>query len=293
MNVNGSKSYQAIAHLIMVILSALSILPVILMLISSFTDENILVRNGYTFFPSKLSLEAYKYLWQQFSYILNAYMITILITAVGTAASLIITSMLAYPLSRTGLPFRKTLTYIVFFTILFNGGLVPTYLIYTEWFGIKNTLWGLLIPSLLMNGFNVLLMRTFFITNIPVAIIESANIDGAGELRIFLKVILPLSMPILATVGLFVAVAYWNDWINGLIYITNPYLFNIQNVLNRLLTDIQFMNSQVASKASLNRIPGTSVKMAIAMVALLPIVITYPFFQKYFVKGITIGAVKG
>lgn len=294
MNTRENRTVRTIAHVVLILLSLACILPFILMIMSSFTAENDIVRYGYTFLPRHYSLGAYQYLWVRSATIVRAYGITVLITAAGTLISLVVTMMLAYPLSRRDFPFRNALTFVVFFTLLFNGGLVPTYLLYTMYFHIKNTLMALLVPNLLMNGFNVLLARTFFMTNVPFSIIESASIDGAGEFKIFRSIVLPISLPIVATIGLFVGVGYWNDWYNGLIFLTDSSLFNIQNVLNNMLMNIQFLqqNSQVASNTSM-QLPATTVKMAIAVVGVLPILVIYPFFQKYFVKGITIGAIKG
>ena len=290
----SNRSIQSVAYVVLTILSLVCFLPFLLMIMSSFTAENDIVKYGYTFIPRHFSLGAYNYLGMQSETIFKAYGITVLITLIGTFLSLAMTMLMAYPLARRDFPWRKPLTFIVFFSLLFNGGLVPTYLLYTMYFGMKNTLLALLVPNLLMNGFNVLIARTFFMTNIPFSIIESASIDGAGEFRIFFSIILPISMPILATIGLFAGVGYWNDWYNGLIYLTNSNLYNIQNVLNNMLMDIQFLqqNSQVASNTT-TELPATTVKMAIAVIGALPILIIYPFFQKYFVKGITIGAVKG
>lgn len=293
---NEDKKFQVITNVFMMLLSIACIMPFILLIASSITDENSLIKNGYSYLPDKISFAAYTYLWGEASTIFRAYGITILITIIGTVLSLIITSMLAYPLSRKDLPLRKPLAFIVFFTMLFNGGLVPTYLIYTQGFHIKNTIFALIVPGLLMNAFNVMLMRTFFMTSIPDAIIESAKVDGAGEFKIFIKIILPLSLPIFATVGLFQGIAYWNDWYNGLIYITNPNLYSVQNILNRIITDAQFLSSgtlgsQITGAAV--SVPNTAVRMAIAVIAVIPILIAYPFFQKYFAKGITVGAVKG
>nr|WP_275422575.1 carbohydrate ABC transporter permease [Paenibacillus mucilaginosus] len=285
------------AHTVLILFSLTCFVPFVLLTMSSITDEQSILQHGYSFFPKDFSFEAYEYLWQQSSLIFNAYGITVLITVVGTAASLLITSLLAYPLSRRDLPGGTFFAFLVFFTLLFNGGLVPTYLVYTQVFEIKNTLWALIIPALLMKGFNVLLMRTFFMTTIPVPVLESASIDGASEFKLYYKIVLPLSLPIMATVGLFQALAYWNDWNNGLIYVTNPKLFSLQNVLNRLMSDIQFLasNSDFASNASesIAQLPSETFRMAIAVIAVVPILIAYPFFQKYFVKGMTIGAVKG
>jgi putative aldouronate transport system permease protein len=181
--------------------------------------------------------------------------------------------------------------------MLFNGGLVPSYLMWTRVFNIKNTILALIIPGLLMNAFNVLLMKNFFSTNIPKELIEAAQIDSAGEFRIFLKIILPLSLPIMATIGLFTGLAYWNDWINGLYYVTDSSLFSIQVLLSRILSDIQFLLSRTTSNgvntSNISSIPSVSIRMAIAVLGIIPIMIIFPFFQKYFVKGMTVGSVKG
>jgi putative aldouronate transport system permease protein len=296
MKLKKVEPIQLTAHIVLFLLSALSILPFLLLLISSFTDEATILNNGYSFFPAKFSLKAYEYLYQQSSLIVNGYKITILMTVVGTILSLIITIGLAYPLSRKELPFRNFFNFMVFFTLLFNGGLVPTYLMYTQAFHVKNTMWALLIPSLLMNGYNVIFARTYFQTNIPDAIIEAATVDGAGKLKTFGMIVLPLSFPIMATVGLFEAIGYWNDWYNGLIYLTKPELFSLQNILNRMMTDLQFLastNLGANSGSSTMNVPTTGMRMAIAVIGIVPIIIAYPFFQKYFVKGITLGAVKG
>lgn len=289
--------FEVVSNIISLTLSLSCILPFVLLIASSLTDNRTLDLFGYSFWPRKFSLEAYIYLFEQGKTLLRAYGITIFNTIIGTAVSLAITSMVAYPLSRKDYPLRNIQMFIVFFAILFNGGLVPTYLIYTQIFGIKNTLFGLIVPGLLMNGFNVLIMRTYFSSTVPSAVIESATIDGAGEFRIFLMIVLPLSLPIMAAIGLLVAVSYWNDWYNGFIYVTDPKLFSIQNLLNRMLQDIQFLqaNSAVSSEAgsAISQIPTTTVRMSIAVIGSLPVLIIYPFFQKYFQKGITIGAVKG
>jgi putative aldouronate transport system permease protein len=287
---------QYVSHVFLAILAAGSIIPFIILVASSLTEEASILKDGYAFWPKEFSLAAYEYLFNNSASILRAYGITVFVTVVGTVSSLAITSLLAYALSRRDLPYRNVFAFFVFFTLLFNGGLVPTYLVYTQIFDVKNTIWALIVPGLLMNGFNVLLMRTFFITSIPEPVIESARIDGAGEFRTFFSIILPLSLPILATIGLLQTIGYWNDWFNGLIYITEPSLFSIQNMLNRMLQDIQFLaTSNLGSNTSTAaaQIPTTGVRMAIAVIGVLPILIAYPFFQKYLVKGIALGSVKG
>lgn len=289
---------QWVSHSFLIILTISCIIPFVILISSSLTSEESLILDGYSFIPKEWSFAAYEYLISNFEQIGRAYGVTVFITIIGTTASLTITSLLAYAISRRDLPYRNVFAFFVFFTLLFNGGLVPTYLVYTEIFHIKNTIWALIVPGLLMNGFNVLLMRTFFMTSIPEPVIESARMDGAGEFRTFFSIVLPLSLPILATIGLLQTIIYWNDWFNGLVYITEPSLFSIQNLLNRMLQDIQFLTSNSSNLgsnagASAASIPTTAVQMAIAVIGVLPILIAYPFFQKYLVKGIAIGAVKG
>lgn len=293
----SGKLYQASIVLILTLFSLFCIIPLWLLLASSLTDDLDIIRDGYQFVPHKISLSAYQYLVHNSADILNAYGVTILITVVGTAAGLILTAMVAYPLSRKEMPFHRVLAFYVFFTMLFNGGLVPTYLLYVDYLDMKNTLMALIIPGLLMNGFFIILMRTFFATSIPAALIESAYIDGASELKIFYRIVLPLSTPVMATIGLFYVILYWNDWFNGLIYISNPKLYSLQNLLNRILLDVQFLqeSSQLsAHTGSLEaNLPLKSMRMAMAVIGIVPLLIAFPFFQKYFVKGLTVGAVKG
>lgn len=297
MKLNEDKIYGVVTKIILWIASLTSLVPFILLVSASFTDEDAIILNGYSLLPSVFSVNAYEYLFNKFDQIGRAYFVTIFVTVVGTAACLIITSAISYTLSRKDLPFRKPLMFFVFFTLLFNGGLVPTYLMYTQGFHLKNTIFALLIPMLLTNAYFILLMRTFFVVNIPFSLIEAAMIDGAGELKIYLDIVMPLSKPILATIGLFAGMAYWNDWFNGLIYLTEPKLFSIQNVLNKIITDAQFLsnNASIASAAaeSASKIPTYGVRMAMAVVGVLPIIIVYAFAQKYFVKGIALGGVKG
>lgn len=293
---NEVKRFQKIINVVLMLIAATCIIPFLLLVISSLTEEVSIVKNGYSFFPAKWSFAAYKYLEANASMILHAYGITVFVTVIGTAGSLILTTMLAYPLARKNLPHRNILTFIVVFTMLFNGGLVPTYLVYTQIFHIKDTIFALLVPSLLMSGFNVMLVRTYFVTSIPDALIEAAKIDGASEFTVFRKIALPLAVPIITTVGLLESIHYWNDWNNGLIYLTNSNLFSIQNLLNRMMQDIQFLanNSDLnaAAGAAATTLPTTTVRMAIAVVAVLPLFMAYPFFQRYFIKGITSGSVK-
>lgn len=216
----------------------------------------------------------------------------------GTAANILISSMLAFGLSLKRIPGLRAVTFFVVFTMLFNGGLVPTYLMYTSVFNVKNTIFALIVPNLLMHPMNVLLMRTFYSSNIPMELYESAEIDGASQFKVFLNIVLPLGKPIMATMAVFSGLSYWNDWTNGLYYLVGyegEKLFSIQNFLNKIVTDIQYLNSsQVgASSELLSKLPTASVRMAIAFVAMVPVLLVFPFLTRFFTKGITMGAVKG
>lgn len=290
------RGYQTLANIFLIFLVIVIILPFLLLFISSITEEGTLVRDGYTLFPKELSLAAYKYIFVNSNKIFRAYAITIGVTIVGTGLHLILSSMLAYPLSLKKLPGRNFFSFFVFFTMLFNGGLVPTYMMYSGTFHIKNTIFAMIVPGFLMSAVNVLLIRTYFSNNIPEALYEAAEVDGAGHFTVFTKIVLPLGKPILVTVGLFAGLGYWNDWTNGLYYISDPDLWGIQNLLNKMISDIQFLqsgNSTVTTAMSMGPLPSTSVRMAIAFIAMVPILILYPFLQKYFAKGIAMGAVKG
>ena len=296
MKTKEERIFQIVGNILMMLAALAAIIPLVLLVSSSFTENNALIKYGYRFFPTVFSTEAYSYVFSTGNSVLRAYFVSFLLTAVGTVVSLIITTMLAYPLARQGMPFRGVMTFLVFFTMLFNGGLVPTYIMYTRYLHIKNTLWALLIPSLLISAFYVIMMRTYFTTNVPEAVIEAARIDGAGEWRILFTIVLPMSLPMIATMALLIGLGYWNDWKNGLYYLTDSRLYSIQNMLNQMLKDVQFLKSGADASAAADLtqdMPSVGIKMAIAVIGALPIMIIYPFFQKYFVKGITIGAVKG
>ena len=295
MNTYG-KTFNIIANIVLVILSLSCVIPLILLLTSSFTSESALMQYGYTLFPKEFSLDAYHYLWYSRAQILTAYKMTLLATSVGTLSNVAITTLMAYPLSRKSLPGRNFFSFAIFFTLLFNGGMVPSYLMWTQVFGIKDTFWALILPNLLMNGFGVIVMRTYFTTSIPNEILEAARIDGAGETRTLVSIVLPLSKPILSTIGLLSGLAYWNDWLNGLYYLVKcTDYYTIQNLLNRLIASADFISNNAANSAITAGItvPSVGVRMAIAVIALIPIMVIYPFMQKGFVKGIVIGSVKG
>lgn len=282
-------------HILLILMTIMMIMPFILLFMSSITEELTLIQNGYSFFPKKFSAAAYQYLIKSGSKIMKAYGMTFAITIAGTACNLIISSLLAYGLSLQGLPGRKALSFYVFFTMLFNGGLVPTYLMYTSIFHIKNTFFGLVVPQFLVSAMNVIMIRTYFQNSIPTALYEACKIDGGGHLIIFRHIVLPLGKPILVSMGLFSALTYWNDWTNALYYVNNKDLWGIQSLLNEMISNIQYLssNANISANVDMNKLPSTSVRMAIAFVGILPVLCVFPFLQKYFAKGIAVGAVKG
>ena len=290
----GDKRFQVLINVILVILTLLAVLPFLLLLSSSLTDDATLMRYGYNFLPRKFSTEAYKYLFtMNGANVLRSYGITMLVTVVGTLISLVLAPMLAYPLARRDYKRSKLFTFLVFFTMLFNGGIVPSYIMWTQTFHIKNTIWALIIPTLVMNGFFVILYKNNFATNIHPALIEAAKIDGANEWIIYFKIVLPLSLPILATVGLMVALGYWNDWTNGLYYITDQKLYSLQLLLKSIIDNIRNLASMsVNTGTAAAQMPSNSIRMAMAVIGVIPVMALYPFFQKAFVAGISLGGVK-
>ena len=297
MKTREDKIYSFFGHLIMTILTLLAIIPILLMFISSLTDNATLLQNGYSFLPEKWSTYAYEWVFtSSSSMVIKAYGMSFILTATGVVCSLALTTCLAYGLSKKGLPGRNVLTFLVFFTMLFNGGLVPTYINYTTVFHVKDTFFGLLVPSLMMSAFNVLLMKSYFVTGVPDEILEAAYIDGANEFQTMWKIAIPLSKPIITTVAMFSGIAYWNDWNNGLYYLTDTRYYNIQNVLNDMLANIQFLknNSEAAGEmmAAVSNLPTSGVRMAIASAVAIPVLAVFPCFERYFVKGIVIGGVK-
>ena len=293
--VSNNKVEQVVLHTIFILLCIIASAPFLLLISSSITEESTLLQYGYSFFPKKVSFYAYEYLFQSGGKIIRGLGLSVLVTIVGTACSILMTVMFAYPISRKELPHRNLFSFLVFFTMLFNGGLVPTYMMYTQIFHIKNTIWALIIPSLLMNAFYIIMMRSFFVSNIPDSLIEAARIDGAGEFRILFRIVLPLSKPMLATLALMVGLGYWNDWMNSLYYITDDSLYTLQAILNNIITSITFLQSSTMGSvaSAVAAMPSTGIRMAIAVVGVIPVLVIYPFFQKYFVKGIVVGGVKG
>lgn len=291
--VDNSKGYKIIINTILILMCIACLAPFILLIASSFSSESALISGGYSFLPKEFTAQAYQYLLQDAS-VFRAYGVTLTLTVAGTTLSVLMTTLIAYPLSLGSLPGRGIISFYVFFTMLFAGGLVPSYMMWTQIFHIKNTFAALLVPNLMTNGFIIMMMRSYFQANIPGEVLESARMDGASEMYILFKIVIPMSLPIMATIGLMAGISYWNDWNNNLYYITEPRLNSVQGLLNRMLTNAQYLK-QAATMGSVgtNAVPTTSVRMAVAVLGVVPILCIYPFFQKYFVKGMTIGAVKG
>jgi putative aldouronate transport system permease protein len=273
------------------------ILPLLLVVIISFTSQLFIANNGYTFFPGEWTLEAYVYLARTGDALRDSYIITIFYTAAGTFMSLSVMTLYAYVISQRFFVFRKFLTWLLFFTMLFGGGLVPSYILNVRYLHINDSVWIFLLPSL-MSGFNVIILRTFIKTTIPEAFIESAKIDGAGHFTIFFRIVLPLFKAGIATVGLFNVVGRWNDWFTGMLYIDKPRLVPLQTMLIKLQNSIDFIkqNAAVASTpdgiALLRALPSENMRMACTLIVILPILFAYPFFQRYFVSGLTVGGIK-
>ena len=293
------KGMKIASNIVLTLMSIIAVLPIILLLIGSFTDNGTALKEGFTYFPSKWSIEAYRYIVNAWATVGRGYLNTILVTGVGTAASLIITAMFGYGITVKGLPGGKVIVIMLVISMLFNGGIVAQYFVYTNIVNVKDTFFALILPNYIMNAFNVILVSNYFRNNISGEILEASRIDGASEFRVFWKILLPLSVPILATIGIMTAIGYWNDWTNGLYYLSSrdgSKYYTIQLILNQISNQVQFLASEATKMGvtlNASSIPSTTVRMAIAFVGILPILIAYPFFQKYFVKGISVGGVKG
>ena len=298
LNTAGKSRFENLGiHLFLALVAFCCLIPFVLVLIVSLSSETAVSLNGYSFFPEEWSLDAYKYIFTNPTTVVRGYGVTIFVTLVGTITSLFLGSMIAYTMSKKDYPYRKALNFYVFFTMLINAGLVPTYMVYTSLFHIKNTIWALLLPGMLLSAWNIIIMRTYFTTSIPDALTESAYLDGAGEFTTFFKIVLPLSKPILGAVGFMVALAYWNNWYNSMVYISNKELYSLQYIMTKTLLDIQSLKSMTEltseMKEALGAMPTETIRMAMAVVGAGPMLVAFPFFQKYFVKGITVGSVKG
>ncbi len=285
---------QTICNGALLLYSLVALIPFIILVSSSFSSQDSVLKSGYAIWPKDFSFAAYKYIGEHFDQIFRAYSITIIITILGTFLGVVIVMMIAYPLSRKDLPGRKYFLFFIFFTMLFNGGLLPTYFMYVNVFHVKNTFFALLFPTLLLKAMYIFMMKTFFASNIPDGVIDSAQIDGANELQIFYYIIVPMGKTIVATVGLFIGIGYWNDWYNGMLYLTETKYFNFQNLLTRMMTNINTLSTEAIFAGQVNQapLPSVTTRMAIAVIGVIPIIILFPFVQKFFIKGIALGSVK-
>ncbi|MDB5081353.1 MAG: Sugar transporter permease [Chloroflexi bacterium] len=283
------KSSNLIIHLILLILSIMALVPFLMLISASFSSEIAIGKYGYTLFPQQFSMEAYDYLFRDFGQILNSYLITLIVSLGGSSVGLLIMSLLAFSLSRKDFRFRKPLSFYVFFTMLFNGGLVPWYILITQYLHLKNTMFALILPYLVIPWF-VLLLRTYF-AGLPTELFEAARIDGASEWRLFFQIVLPLSTPALATVGLFSLLQYWNDWWLALLFIDDRKLFPLQYLLYTIQSNIDAISQNPEMNSGVI-IPTQGVRMAMAVLAIGPIIFAFLFVQRYFVRGITLGGIK-
>lgn len=282
-----------IFNIIFFIAAAISIIPVIFVFMISITSEASLQEYGYRFIPKEFAATAYNFLWMEKGIILNAFWISVFVTVVGVILGLVLTATMGYVLSRKSFKGNGFYTIVVFIPMIFNGGMVASYVVMTNVLQLKNNVWALILP-IAVSSFNIIICKTFFRSTIPDSIIESAKIDGASQLQIFTRVVLPISKPVLATIGLFLSFGYWNDWFQASLYITKPELNSLQAMMNNILMSVEYIAKHPEYATSLqDKIPAESVRMAIAILVVVPIALAYPFFQKYFITGLTIGAVKG
>ena len=284
--------FNIISYVFITLLAALCVLPFVMLISGSFSSEQAIRFNGYSILPQEFTTEAYGVIFKSPEKVLRAYGVTIFITAVGTILGLFLLTMTAYVISRQDFKYRNKISFFFYFTTLFNGGMISTYIFYIQYLHLKDNFLALILPGI-MNVFYLLIMRSF-VNTVPTALIESAKIDGAGEFRIFVQIVLPLLKSGLATIGLFMALGYWNDWYNAMLYMNTETKFPLQYMLYNMLQKQQAL-AAIASQVGIKveNLPSNSLKLAMAVVATGPIILFYPFVQKYFVKGITIGSVKG
>lgn len=286
------RTFNSIGYVLITLLSLFCLLPFILIISGSFTSQASIMTDGYQLIPREFSLEAYEFLFEAPDDILRAYGVTIFVTVVGTLVSLLVTSMAAYVLANKAFRYRNTVSFFFYFTTVFGGGLVPWYIFNIKYLHFKDNLFSLILPTLV--NVTYLLILKSYMKNVPDAVYESAHLDGAGDWTIYWKIALPLNKAGLATVGLFTALNYWNDWYNAMLYIDDSKLYPLQYYLNDILNKSQGMMAAAAQAGiPAAQVPTEPVKLAMTVVATGPILLLYPFLQKYFVKGVTIGAVKG
>lgn len=291
---NQIKISKLLINLILVVCSTFFIIPLLYIVSISFSRELDLTEFGYRLLPMHPNTLAYNYIFSNPKQLINSYMVSIIVTIAGTVLSLLVTAMLAYPMSRKDYRYKNATSFFIFFTMLFSGGLIPWYILITNYLHLKNTLLALILPYCVLPWF-VLLMKGF-LSALPMEIFESAKIDGSSEMRIFFLIVLPLSKPALATLGLFNLLMFWNDWWLSLLFIDVDKLLPLQYLLYRIMSNLEFLATQAASSGlnfNLKDFPNESARMAICVLAAGPMLFVFPFFQKYFVKGLTVGSLKG
>ncbi|WP_130838128.1 carbohydrate ABC transporter permease [Lachnoclostridium sp. Marseille-P6806] len=286
--------FNLIAGLYLSLFAVLCLFPFLIIISGAFSSETSILEYGYSLIPREFSTAAFRAILTYPAEILNAYGVTIFITAVGTGAGIALSTMAAYVLQRKCFRYRNVLSFLFYFTTIFDGGIVPKYILMIRYLGLKNNVLALILP-LLINVFYIIIVRSFISSAIPESLVESAQIDGAGEFQIFSRIVMPLSKPILATIGLFMALGYWNDWFNAMLYIDDRRLIPLQYYLYKMLSQITMLRELVSKVPQLTAVtpPEESFKMAMTLITIGPILLLYPFIQKYFVSGIMIGAVKG
>lgn len=292
-----NKVPGGVINIFFCICSLMFIIPFVLIISASFTDEQTLLEQGYKLIPSEFSLEAYKYVFRNPQQLIDSYKVTIIFSFASTVLAVIVMSLLAYPLSRPNYKYKKPIMFFIFFTMLFSGGLVPTYIWITRYLHLGDTIWVYILPYL-VNAFNVVVIRTFF-QGLPVELTDAAKIDGASEMQTFFKIMLPLSKPVIATIALLTLLSRWNDWNTALLYIKSSDLYSLQYLLQKILREVEFIQNMAESSPvagidmDTSQLPSETMRFAMCMVAAGPMLIVFPFFQKYFAKGLTVGAVKG
>ncbi|MEG2381135.1 MAG: carbohydrate ABC transporter permease [Oscillospiraceae bacterium] len=290
----GEILFSISAHIILFLASVVCVGSFLIVIGASFQSQEEIMKYGYSIIPRQCTLEGYKAVFANSKQLVTAYWNTIITTIIGTVLGVALSASAGYVMSRKTYKYRNILSFYVFFTMMFNGGLVPSYILISNWLGLKNNLWALILP-MLVSGWYIILMKGYF-NDVPEALIESAKLDGASELYIFAKIVIPISTPVLATIALFYVLGYWNDWYLSLLYTTESSLYKLQYLLMNILKSAEFLNSSEAKALQVDqiaKIPTLNVRMAMCVLAAGPILIIFPFFQKYFVRGITVGAVKG
>lgn len=289
----SDRIVMVIVYIIVGLFAVACLYPLLLTLMTSITDEQTLIRDGYKLLPAKYSLAAYEIITTTMSSkVLNAYKMTIMVTVIGTSLSLFVTASIGYVVSVRDFKQRNIINMLLYIPMVFSAGLLPWYIVCTKYYHLTNTMWALILPPCL-NVFNVFLMRNFF-QSLPTAVFESARIDGAGHFRIFFMIAIPMAQVGIITVGMLYALSYWNDYYNALMFIRKSEMYPMQYYLYNILSNIQFAARQSQTRTNYNiAIPSETMKMAIIIVTILPILFLYPFIQRYIVKGVVVGAVKG